>query len=154
MKAIDLSKYDVTVVSGFWLSSRIFGVGTYRAPVSNDLLEFTKTQIEEKSPLAYFSLNGDRVNPFLLVEDLDIPDDDTSSANDVSYMFKSVDEFGSMSDKNQVAYIQSIKDTPSDLNDDSAEEYDKELYNQLLAYKEVSKKKAMVEVESVLSLYE
>lgn len=154
MKEIDLSKYDVTVVSGILLSSRIFGVGTYRAPVDSTLLNFAKTQVEEKSPKAYFSLDGDRVNPFLLMEDLEIPHDEPSNVDDISSMFKSVDEFGSMSDKSQVAYINSIKDIPSDLNEESADEYDKELYNQLVAYKEVSKKKALVEVESVLALYE
>lgn len=159
-KEIDLSQYDVTVASGIWLNSRIFGVGTYKAPVVKELVEFAKTQIEERRPMAYFSLNGDKINPYLLMEDLDVPDEDESSSEDdkkeidVESMFKSAEEFGSLNDKKQCEYINSIKETPSELNENEADEYDKVLYSNLTAYKKVGKKKALVEIESVLALYE
>lgn len=157
-KEIDLSQYDVTVASGIWLNSRIIGVGTYKAPVAKELVEFAKTQIEERRPMAYFSLNGDRINPYLLMEDLEIPDEvakeNESQVVDIESMFKSAKEFGSLSDKVQCEYINSIKEAPVELDESEAEEYDKVLYSNLTAYKEVGKKKALVEIESVLALYE
>lgn len=158
-KEIDLSQYDVTVASGIWLNSRIIGVGTYKAPVAKELVEFAKTQIEERHPMAYFSLNGDRINPFLLMEDLDIPSENEGNNEevgvaDIESMFKSAKEFGSLSDKVQCEYIGSIKEAPAELDEAEAEEYDKVLYSNLTAYKKVSKKKALVEIESVLALYE
>lgn len=162
IKDIDLSQYDVTVVGGIWLNSRIIGVGVYKKPVPNDLIEFAKTQIEERNPKAYFSLNGDKVNPYLTIDDLDIPDDVSEDENknsdmvvDIESMFKSADDFGSISDKFQVEYINSIKDTPAELIESGhAEDYDKVLYSMLNEYKKVAKRRSSVEIESVLSLYE
>lgn len=166
-KEIDLNQYDVTVAGSIWLGGRIIGVGTYKPPVLPDLVEFAKTQVEEQKPLAYFSINGDKVNPFVVLDDLDIPggngkgndgegDDESGKKNelDIESMFKSADEFGEMSDKKQVEYIGSVKDAPDELSEADAEEYDKVLFNVLNAYKAKAKTKALVEIESVLALYE
>lgn len=161
-KKIDLSQYDVTVAQGIWLGGRIIGVGTYRTPnIVPELVEFAKTQVEEPKPLAYFSLDGDKVNPFLVLENLEIPDDGTGKENkdgngelDIESMFKSADEFSSLSDKNQTKYIGDIKDAPTEFSEDESEEYDKVLFNKLTDYKAVAKTKALVEIESVLALYD
>lgn len=166
-KEIDLNQYDVTVAGSIWLGGRIIGVGTYKPPVLSDLVEFAKTQVEEQKPLAYFSINGDKVNPFVVLDDLDIPGGNGNGNNgegngggsgknelDIESMFKSADEFGEMSDKNQVGYISSVKDAPDELSEADAEEYDKVLFNVLNAYKAKAKTKALVEIESVLALYE
>lgn len=72
-KEIDLNQYDVTVAGSIWLGGRIIGVGTYKPPVLPDLVEFAKTQVEEQKPLAYFSINGDKVNPLLFSMTLIFP---------------------------------------------------------------------------------
>lgn len=166
-KKIDLNQYDVTVAQGIWLGGRIIGVGTYKHPILPELVEFAKTQVEETKPLAYFSLDGDKVNPFLVLEDLKIPPkddeddyeddgdgDDGQDERDIESMFKSADEFKNLSDKKQVEYIGSIKDAPTEFTEAEAEEYDKVLFKKLTGYKAVAKAKALVEVESVLALYE
>lgn len=163
-KKIDLSQYDVTVAQGIWLGGRIIGVGTYKTPnIIPELVEFAKTQVEEPKPLAYFSLDGDKVNPFLVLENLEIPDDKDGKENkdengngelDIESMFKSTDEFSNLSDKNQTKYIGDIKDAPTEFSEDESEEYDKVLFSKLTDYKAVAKTKALVEIESVLALYD
>ena len=149
---IDLNKFDVTVTRCVFLGGQIIGIGTYPAPVQKVLLDYALSQIEEADPLAYLSKNGDRVSPFVVMDDVD--DFDGGSDDDFESMFKSSDEFGSMSDKKQSDYIKTVKEAPDGLSEEESAAYDEVLYQNLIEYKGVAKAKTLKVIEEVLSMYE
>lgn len=140
----------IKILKQFWLGGRIYLADKIENNPDATLTEFAQNEMDKPYEERLCSVEGEQepvkaVETQLKEEKVVIETSEEKVVDGEDYEFISVDEFKALKVNAQIEYVNEIEN--ADVDED-------ELYQQLVAYKEVAKSKAKEAIDEVLSSYE